>query len=429
MGEEAADKLATLARLAERRPDDPVAQQDLGLALLKAGLSSKTAAVMEAAEGRFPGLAVFPTLAGHAYALDRRLDAASASYGRALAAKGAPPSVWYALGMVERDRGRFAESRECQERYGSLTPDDPEGHFELAQLLLLRGDYRRGFAEYEWRLKRSAAPDRDLPRERWTGTPPHGRHVLLYGEQGMGDVIQMARFVSRVTAMGARVTLSCHPPLVALLSELPGVERVVAHRHEPTDVDLQAPLLSLPFLLGLDLPDVGVTGPYLTVPEGHGGSMPLPGDGLKVGVAWAGSPDHRNDHNRSMPSDLMLSLGRLPGVCLFSLQVDAATTAAVDGAPVVDLAPAIADMADTAALIGRLDLVVCVDTAVAHLAGALAKPVWILLPHIPDWRWMTGREDSPWYPTARLFRQTAPGDWPGVIKRAALALRPLTGAA
>ena len=403
-----------------RRLDGDAAE---GLVLLKAGRAAEAIPLLRTAAARQPGNAAFPTLLGHAHALLRALAPAAEAYRQALAIDGCVAATWYALGLVERDRGRYTEARASQERVLALDPQHVEAHFELAQLLLLAGDYGRGFAEYEWRLRRPAAPDRDLPQPLWRGEPLAGRRLLVYGEQGMGDVLQMVRFLPALAGRGAHITLSCHAPLVPLLSTLPDVERTVAHFAEPGDCDLRIPLLSLPHRLGVTLADLPPSVPYIPAPSRPVAAALTHAGDRKVGLAWAGSPLHRNDRSRSIPFDALLPLARLPGIRLFSLQTgDAAADVAHGGGRVSDLGAGFADFADTAAAVAALDLVITVDTAVAHLAGALGKPVWLLLPFIPDWRWMTGRDDSPWYPTARLFRQTAPGGWAEVTECVAAAL-------
>lgn len=395
-----------------------------GLVLLKAGRAADAIPLLVTAAARQPGNAAFPTLLGHAHALLRALAPAADAYRQALALDRRVAATWYALGLVERDRGRYAEARDSQEQVLALDPQHVEAHFELAQLLLLDGDYGRGFAEYEWRLRRPAAPDRDLPQPVWQGEPLAGRRLLVYGEQGMGDVLQMVRFLPALARRGAHITLSCHAPLVPLLSTLPDVERTVAHFAEPDDCDLRIPLLSLPHRLGITLENLPPSVPYIPVPARPVAEAPARADGRKVGLVWAGSPLHRNDGNRSLSFDALLPLARLPDICLFSLQTGkAATDVARSGGVVTDLGSRFADFADTAAAVASLDLVITVDTAVAHLAGALGKPVWILLSLIPDWRWMTVCDGSPWYPTARLFRQPTPGGWPKVTENLVAALK------
>ena len=395
-----------------------------GLVLLKAGRPAAAIPYLLAAAARQPGNAAFQTLLGHAHALLRDLTPAADSYRRALALDGGVAATWYALGLVERDRGLFTEARACQQRVMMLDRQYVDAHFELAQLLLLAGDYSRGFAEYEWRLKRPAAPDRDLPQPMWDGGPIEGRRILVYGEQGMGDVLQMARFLPELAHRGARITLSCHAPLVSLLSALPCVERTVALFAEPADCDLRIPLLSLPHRLGVTLDDLPAATPYIPVPPRPLAASLSQAVGRRIGLVWAGNPLHRNDHNRSLPMDALLRLADLPGTHLFSLQTgDAAADLIRAAANVADLGSGFADFADTAAAVAALDLLVTVDTAVAHLAGALGKPVWILLPFVPDWRWMTERGDNPWYPTARLFRQQAPGDWAAVLTHLVATLK------
>ena len=406
----------------------PVAATDRDhcLALLKAGCVDEALAALETARAAFPYDPFFPALAGHALVLSDRLAAGRAAYREAISLSPDGAETWYALGLVERDLGNHAEARHCQERVVALKPDFPDGHFELAQCLLRDGDYRHGFAEYEWRLRRPAAPERPFPMPRWDGADLKGRRLLLHGEQGMGDVIQMARFIPGVAAMGARITLSCHRPLVPLLAAVAGVARAVAHFEEPDGVDLRAPLLSLPHLLGATI-DTLPAAPYLPVPDRLVPEAVLAEKVFKVGIVWAGGPLQRHDRYRSCGLAPLLPLTRIRGVRLFSLQMDepAKELAGHRGSGIVDLSPGIGDFADTAAIVANLDLVVSVDTAVCHLAGALGRPVWVLLSRHTDWRWMVGRDDSPWYSTMRLFRQSRLGEWGSVVDRVGAALAAL----
>lgn len=260
------------------------------------------------------------------------------------------------------------------------------------------------------------------PEPPWRGEPLAGRTILLATEQGFGDAIQFVRYVPLVAGMGARVLLQANPALQALLSQLPANCEVVG----PADAvraDFHCALMDLPEVFGTTLQDVPATVRYLAAdPERvrHWQARVRDGSGRPhVGLAWSGNPAHTNDRRRSIPLERFGGL--LQCDCRFvsvQPQVRAADEAAARTLPLLlEPARALGDFADTAALLEAVDLVITVDTSVAHLAGALGRPVWILLPYVPDWRWMVGRDDSPWYPTARLFRQERPGDWAGVLER------------
>ena len=319
-----------------------------------------------------------------------------------------------------RTRGALAPAMAAYRRAIALRPDYAEAHNALGQAHLLSGDFAPGWRHCEWRWP-DACPPQPLTVPLWRGEDIAGKTVLLFHEQGLGDTVQFVRYVRPVAALGARVVLAVQPPLAALLRGLPEARVVTAGERLPA-VDLQAPLLGVPRLLGTTLATIPAEVPYLRAAA----DRPRPwlerlaGPGLKVGVAWAGNPRHLKDSARSIPWEVFRALVVLPGIRVFSLQLG---SNAPLGRGMVDLAPLLGDFADTAAALERLDLCISADTAVAHLAGALGRPLWALLPFMPDWRWLLGRADSPWYPTARLFRQAGPGDWAGVIDQVTTALR------
>ncbi len=325
------------------------------------------------------------------------------------------------LGMIYRNWGFVKEAVACQENAVALAPTNAEAHWNLANALLVSGDFKRGFVEYEWRFKRSDRPERPaaLPLNvaRWGGEPLDGKTILVTLEQGMGDAIHFVRLASDVAARGGRVVMECVQPLLSLLTTAPGVAATVAPGTQVPEAACYAPLMSLPYLLGTTLETVPANVPYLQVPAG----VPVPrlnGKGLRVGLVWRGNPQHENDRNRSASLKLLEPLLKVAGVSFFSLQLG--ESAAECQTPpwadrVTDLSPLLTDFAQTAAVVQALDLVISVDTAVAHLAGALAKPVWVLIPLGNDWRWLHGRDDTPWYPTMRLFRQQRERKWRAAI--------------
>ena len=303
----------------------------------------------------------------------------------------------------------------------AVRPDDIAANNNLATWHLTQGDLRRGFARYEWRWHRPEAGPRRPGLPEWQGEPLSGRTVLLYQEQGLGDALQAARYVPILSATGARVVVECHPALLRLFRSLPG-KAELCRRGEPVEADLQAPLMSLPYLCGTTLATLPHDVPYLR-PDAElvrHVAPRLAGAGRRIGLVWQGNPRQVDEPHRSIPLALLDPLLRLSGATFYALQKDhgreqmAAVPA--DIRP-IDLGPDLVDLATTAAVLSHLDLVITTCTAVAHLAGALGRPVWVLLKRGPDWRWMLDREDSPWYPTARLLRQRRTGDWQEVATR------------
>ena len=261
---------------------------------------------------------------------------------------------------------------------------------------------------------------RSTPLPLWHGEDVTGRTLYVYSEQGLGDTLQFARLLPMAAARGARIVFDCPPELLRLFANFPGIAELRPAGAPLPAADFHAPLMSLAHRLGITLANLPAQVPYIAAPA-SGPVLPRPpGTRLAIGLVWAGRPRHTNDHNRSLGLEDMLGLCDLPGVQFYSLQKGprAEDIATIGARPLVrDLAPAIGDFADTARLVMQLDLVVTVDTAVAHLAGALGRPAFVLVPFTPDWRWMAKREDTPWYPTLRLYRQTAPRDWKTVIAR------------
>lgn len=301
-------------------------------------------------------------------------------------------------------------------------------HAQYGICLLLTGRLEQGFREYEWRWKTDEFVSDRFPQPLWDGSPLDGKTILLRAEQGLGDLIQFVRYVPLVAARGGRVVLECYAPLASLFSGLDGAEKVIVRGEQVPPFDVQVPLVSLPLIFGGDVDSLPADVPYLKTPESNSEAwLALSGgdDGFRVGLVWAGSPDHPNDSNRSMLADLYGPLLSVPDVGFYSLQTGDRVSQLErwdqDGR-IGDLGDRIEDFADAAAAMESLDLVITVDTASAHLAGALGLAVWVLLPHVPDWRWMLEREDSPWYPTMRLFRQRAPGNWADVVERVKAAL-------
>ncbi|CAA6605301.1 hypothetical protein MTBLM1_50127 [Rhodospirillaceae bacterium LM-1] len=310
------------------------------------------------------------------------------------------------LGLALHESGRPQEALALLDQALELAPGSREAALNRAHALLLAGRWQDGFAAYEVRLP-AAAPS---PMPRWTGQAMPGQTLLIMAEQGFGDAIQFARLLPLAAKKAGKLILACDRAMHSLFAPL--CETVDESQALPAH-DAHCPLLSLPLELGLEAPELFAKTPYLSAEK----PLALEG-GFKVGFVWAGRAGHANDKNRSLSPDLLAPLLALPGISAYSLQIG-------KGNPPVgmrDLAPAIRHLSDTANAIAGLDLLISADTAPAHLAGALGRPVWTLIPYAPDWRWGLKGEETPWYPTMRLFRQSRPGDWKGVIERVATEL-------
>ena len=356
------------------------------------------------------------------------------SYEQALALAPDHPQILTNRGHALRRLDRPQEALQDFATVIEKSPDFPEAHFESALAHLTLGDFEPGWKAYEWRWKTNAFADkrRSFRQPQWLGDAPlAGKTILLHAEQGFGDTIQFIRYAPLLARSGARVICEVQGELVSLLSPLEGIEIVAGGGALPL-FDLHCPLMSLPLAFSTELATIPAQVPYLAAPAdrvmqwrdriGAG----RPGEGRpRAGFVWSGSPAHKNDANRSIPlARFKELLANLPFAC-FSLQREMRDTdrEALQGLPkLIDLGPELSDFADTAAVISLLDVVVSVDTAVVHLAGALGKPVVILLPHAADFRWLRDRSDTPWYPTAKLLRQPAFGDWSSVISSLASEL-------
>jgi hypothetical protein len=288
---------------------------------------------------------------------------------------------------------------------------------------LCLGDFREGWKQYEyrWKKKEFATPANGLPR--WRGDQElHGKTILLIAEQGFGDVIQFVRYAPLVAARGAKVLVGVHSSLTDLVATVPGISQVLGEDEPLPDVDLYCPLLSLPLAFGTELTTIPAKVPYIRPYEERVAKWRnrLPQNGrLRVGVCWSGTDRHSNNRHRSLTLDRFTTILSVPGVDFVSLQreIEQSETAILRDYAVTELGHEFEDFADTAAVASMLDLVISVDTSVAHLAGAMAKAVAVLIPFSPDFRWLLDRTDSPWYPTMRLFRQTAIGDWSDPLDR------------
>jgi len=426
------EAVASYRRAIRLKPDDAEVQNNLGIVVAKQDKLGEAEACFQQAIGLRPGYPEAHNNLGSILDKQDRFDEAVACFQRAIGLKPDYPEAHNHLGIALWKQGRVDEAVASYQQALRFRPDYPEAHWNRGLVWLTMGHLEQGWTGYEWRWKCqefNLLPPLQAPL--WDGSPLDGRTILVRAEQGLGDTLQFIRYLPLVQRRGGRVILVCQSPLVRLLSRSRGlgVERLLAHGDPLPEHDVHVPLLSLPGLLGTTLESVPADVPYLEAePQRVAAWRQRLGSyrGLKIGIVWQGNPDHRMDRFRSTRLTQFASLARVPGVHLFSLQKgpEAEQLAALAGDfPVTDLGSGLEDFADTAAALKNLDLVVSVDTSVAHLAGALGVPVWVALPFVAEWRWLMSREDSPWYPTMRLFRQTGPGQWEGVFRRIAEALR------
>jgi tetratricopeptide (TPR) repeat protein len=372
---------------------------------------------------------------GTAYKDQGKFDKAIVHYERMLALKPDHVKTHNNLGVLRRDQGRLDEAIRHFQKATTLKPDHVESHVNEAMTLLLSGDLAAGWQKYEWRWRIEGVKPFETGKPLWDGSDLHGKTILLHGEQGLGDCIQFVRYAPIVKGRGARVLLKCPPALSRLFKSMASVDEILTESGAIRNYDCHAPLMSLPMMLGTTLDTIPNAVPYLFAPPDQisvWAERMQPATGLKVGLVWAGNsrPDHPAAHavdlRRSMYVAQFAPLADLSGIRFFSLQKgDAARQlqAPLQGLTVIDYMDNVQDFADTAALIANLDLVIGVDTSVVHLAGAMGKPVWILSRFDGCWRWLLDREDSPWYPTLRLFRQPRVGDWKSVIEDVEAALK------
>lgn len=353
------------------------------------------------------------------------------------------PDLHFNLGVALDELGQVDQSVTAYRAAIALRPDFAQAHNNLALALLTRGDMAAGWREYEWRWQAPhlALGRRGFAQPQWRGEPATGKTLLVHAEQGLGDTLQFCRYVPLAAAQGLRVVLEVQKPLTRLMECLPGVARIVGQGEPLPAFDLHCPMLSLPMALEAVVKDIPASPAYLSAPPAAVAEWrdrldtALPAGALRIGLVWAGQSRLNSpratamDRRRSMDPAMLAPLFALDGVALVSLQKTG--PAAPAGAPIFDFMDQVGDFADTAALTANLDLVLSVDTAMAHLAGAIGRQVWLMDRADPCWRWMQDRDDSPWYPGLRIFRQPTPGDWPAVVAaiRAQLALLAANGRA
>lgn len=425
-----------VSRAIALEPDEGESYQSLALLLRKKGkLSVALARAMDALERR-PHDSDIHFLLGDLHMDRGAMEQAIASFTQAVTLQPEFLSAWINLGLCYKGQGQLVRARECFEQVLTIDPESALAHVNLALTWLLLGEYGRGFDAFEWRFRLPSGehppvpPPENIPR--WHGESLQGKNILVIAEQGYGDTIQFVRFLPRLGSLGAKVHVMVPAPLESLLAQHLEMGQVQSTTRWEETLDYFIPMMSLGRFFARDLGRLAVFSCYLTAdPEkSRYWQRRLPQDRLKVGLVWEGKPLHGNDplRRRSVTPHDLAPLGQLPEekVVFVSLQREVTQEQRPcfpQGMTVVDFGMDLHDFSDTAAVMANLDLMITIDTAAAHLAGAMGKPVWVLLPLAPDWRWSMDRDSSPWYPSSRLYRQTRINHWEDPIHQMVIDLR------
>jgi hypothetical protein len=428
-------------RILARHPKHPDVLHLLGAIATQTGRPQQAIDLISQAIAVHPAAIYYNNL-GKAFMDTGRPEQAADAYQRAILLK---PDYFEAhnnLGVTLKDMEQLDQAIAASQTALRLKPDYPQAHWSLALGLLLKGDFENGWREYEWRLRCAELPrPLDLRQPRWDGKALHGKTILLHTEQGYGDMLQFVRYAEMVAHHGGRVILACPPEMAPLMKSCPGVSEVAPLDQPLPRFDVHCPLGSLPLIFGTTLQTIPAPRFYLKadddliekwrtrIGEARAQSH-SPAQSLRCGIVWSGNPRQSNDRHRSMRLDQLTMVLSFEAAQFHSLQKGAAADqikSMATQAQLVDYSEELTDFAETAAAIANLDLVITVDTAVAHLGGALGKPVWVMLSRPFDWRYLLDRSDSPWYPAMRLFRQKTAGDWDEVILRVAEALATFAG--
>lgn len=423
--DQAEEAILWLEKAAGLLPQNSEVCNSLGLAYYQCGRLSDAAAAFRNALALNPNSPEAFSNLGNVLFDEHHYEEAISQYEKALGLNQQMFKAWYNLGkcyhqLLEVDKG-IAMYRQAI----ALEPDLAEAHWNLSHLLLLIGQYQEGFNEYLWRWRRKAAPPNAIPKPEWHGEFVPTHTLLVHAEQGMGDAIQFVRYLPLVRQRVGKLYLACAPPLVSLFQSLPGVDAILTQENMAAIYhvfDQQVPLLNLPSIFSPPENAIPCDVPYLAPDQKRLKEFaPLfaqAADHLKVGLVWRGNPAHLNDANRSCQLAEFASLFHRSNTTFYSLQLSSDE----ESPGLINLSSHLETFADTAALMSHLDLIISVDTSTAHLAGALARPVWLLLPYVPEWRWGLTGESTPWYPTMRIFRQPHRGDWSTVMNLVRSAL-------
>jgi tetratricopeptide (TPR) repeat protein len=429
-GHEQAGRLAeaesVLRDIIAEAGDHPPALHLMGIVAFRMGRIDEASRLMERSLALAPMEAIYYRNVCEVYRVLGRFDEALVAGRRAASLAPDDLHCHHNLGVLHYHRLELDEAIASGERAIALGPDSAGAHFGIAEASLLRGDFTRGWEEYEWRFKLANAPQLLPPTERpqWDGSPIEDGTLLLIADQGYGDVIQFARYIPWAAARCAQLAVACSAELHPVIEQQAGFGLLFDHWERAPEYTAYCPLSGLPRLAGTRLDTIPAEIPYVRADPAKSAvwaerlSALLPRGYRRIGIVWAGRPTHHNDRNRSSTLAAFAPLTQIPGIALVSLQKGAAQ-AQIGGywgrAPLVNLGPELKDFGDTMAVLECLEQVVAVDTSVVHLAGAMGKAALVMLPYAPDWRWLLDRTDSPWYPTLRLFRQGPDRSWDAVI--------------
>ena len=422
--------LVCFRRAVELRPDYADARNSLGAVLNEQGHADEAIECYRRALEDKPDDESAHNNLGVALKNEGRVEESIVAYRRALELKPDYAEAHNNLGNAVKDLGNLDDAATCYRRALELDPDYASAHFNFSLLLLIMGEFKEGWVKHEWRWKRGERKfhGRDFKQPLWDGSRLDGRTILLHAEQGLGDAIQFIRYIPLVAEYGGRVVVECHPMVIHLFDDFPGIDQLVKRKSRLPPFDVQAPFLSLPMILGTTVETIPGEVGYLHADPGlvEKWRLRLSGlDGRKVGVCWQGNPKFPGDRWRSIPLKHFGVLLDDPSTTFINLHKGVGEPQIEEcgfADRIVNYSPDVESLSDTAAIMENLDLVITSDTSVAHLAGALGKPTWVVLEFVPDWRWLMDREDMPWYPTMRLFRQNSRGDWQGVFADVGRAL-------
>ena len=422
------ESLAIYKKAIEIKPDNAIAYVNSGAIFQEQGDLEKAVTSFNHAIELDPNNAEGHSNLGVAILHQGKHEEAAAHCAHSIELKPDYTNAYYNQGVILQSQGKMVESIDSYNKV--IKSKDAftkaQAYLNRSIVFLLAGNFEQGWKEYEWRLRTKDYESRVFSQPRWDGTPLDGRSILVHAEQGYGDTIQFVRYLPLIREKSGYVIFECQKDLCRLLRNCAGIDEII--EKDPAcgtshQSDAQIPLLSLPGVFGTTLATIPSDVPYITIDRevvDQWQSRLKQDDNFKVGILWAGNPDHKNDRNRSCSLADFAPLADIPEVTFYSLQKELASVETLDppeGMKLVDMKDELNDFADTAGLISNLDLVISVDTSVVHLAGAIGRPVWSLLPFAPDFRWLLERDDSPWYPSMRLFRQSQPGDWYGVFER------------
>jgi Flp pilus assembly protein TadD len=417
---------ACLKQALALQPEFPKAYNNLGLVLKAKGQRHGAVACFRRAIKQQADFCRAYYNLGIALKQMGRLDEALAAFDRTLGLQPKHPGALNNCGGIHMLFGKVNQAVACFQKAIALQPEFAMARMNLAMACFLKGNFAAGWQAYEWRFKignRATIYPHDYGKPRWDGAAFGNQTLLIHDEQGFGDTLQFIRYLPMAKARGGKILFETRKPLIALLKNFPGIDSIVQRSESPCDestFDFYIPLLSLPLIFKTTLHSIPRTIPYIFADKDKTDHWRrrIFSQGLRIGLTWAGSPTHLRNQERSLPVSALMPLMEIPNLKLYGLQktVLSDTLMTLPEKMMIDnLGPELMDFTDTAAVIANLDLVISVDTAVAHLAGAMGKTVWTLLPYAPDWRWGMKTRRSPWYPSMTLFRQKTPGDWEGVI--------------